>query len=71
MFNGAGIDDYNHIGSTMRAYWAAFVHNGEPGGAGLLDRPAYDDARTVMSFDRYVAPAIDPAGSIWRTAFKV
>ena len=71
MFKGADIDDYNHIGSTMRAYWAAFVRNGKPAGPGLLDWPAYDEARTVMSFDRYIAPAIDPAGSTWRTAFKL
>jgi carboxylesterase type B len=70
MFKDANIDDYNHIGGTMRAYWGAFVRNGNPNTKALLHWPPYDDARNVMRFDRYIAPAVDPAGSTWRTAFQ-
>jgi para-nitrobenzyl esterase len=71
MFKGANLDDYNHIGGTMRAYWAAFVRNGNPNADELLKWPVYDDARNVMCFDRYIAPAADPAGCAWRTAFTM
>ena len=70
MFKGANLDDYNHIGRAMRAYWAAFVRGGNPNAADLLNWPVYDSAQKVMCFDRYIAPAIDPAGSTWRQAFR-
>jgi para-nitrobenzyl esterase len=70
MFKSANLDDYNHIGKTMRAYWASFVRTGNPNAPGLLAWSAYDDARNVMCFDRYIAPAADPAGSRWRQAFR-
>lgn len=69
MFKGVNRDDYEHIGRTMRSYWAAFVRGGNPNADGLLNWPSYDDSRTVMCFDRYIAPATDPAGSRWRQAF--
>jgi para-nitrobenzyl esterase len=70
MFKGANLDDYHHIGRTMRACWAAFVRSGNPNAPDLLNWPVYDDAHAVMRFDRYIAPATDPAGSTWRRPFK-
>ena len=69
MFQGADPEDDRHIGETMRGYWGAFVRTGHPEKPDLLAWRAYDDARIVMCFDRYVAPAVDPAGSRWRRIF--
>ncbi|MEW6640217.1 MAG: carboxylesterase family protein [Pseudomonadota bacterium] len=70
MFRGTNEADYAHIGATMRGYWGAFARTGRPEAAGLLAWDAYEDARTVMSFDRCVRPLSDPAGTRWRLAFR-
>ena len=70
MFQGADPEDYRHIGETMRGYWGAFARSGSPAKPELLNWQAYDDERAVMCFDRYTAPAVDPAGVRWRRAFN-
>lgn len=70
MFQGADPEDYRHIGETMRGYWGAFARSGRPTGPDLLTWQAYDDEHVVMCFDRYIAPAVDPAGVRWRRVFK-
>jgi len=70
MFRGADDDDYAHIGATMRGYWGAFARTGSVAAPGLLAWPAYDEARTVMSFDRCIRPLSDPAGTRWRLPFR-
>ncbi|MBR1219841.1 carboxylesterase family protein [Bradyrhizobium sp. U87765 SZCCT0131] len=70
MVRGADDDDYAHLGATLRGYWGAFARTGRTEVAGLPPWDAYDDARTVMSFDRCVRPLSDPAGTRWRLAFR-
>lgn len=71
MFRGASDADYGHISRTMRAYWANFARTGDPNAAGLLAWPTYEEpARDTMTFDRYIAPMRDPAGSAWRTLLR-
>ncbi|WP_178134032.1 carboxylesterase/lipase family protein [Vineibacter terrae] len=71
MFRGATDADYGHISRTMRAYWAGFARTGDPNAGGLLAWPRYEEpARQTMTFDRYIAPMSDPAGSTWRTLLR-
>jgi para-nitrobenzyl esterase len=70
MFQGTDPGDYDHIGATMRGYWGAFARSGRPATPALLDWPVYDESRVAMCFDRYVAPAVDPAGARWRRALN-
>ncbi len=49
------------IGGRMRAYWGAFARTGDPGTAGLLPWPPYDEStRYTLLFDETDSIASDP-----------
>jgi para-nitrobenzyl esterase len=66
MLRGGDGAEMRGVSSALRAAWAGFAHDGEPGTA-ELPWPGYEPGqRMTMLFDRVIGCVGDPAGMAWR-----